>query len=227
MKRRRYVIGILLCVTALLQAQDSVKPFDEFFVAGMDKIDGVFPVYVAEKEIYLEIPEKYIGREIEVSGQIDRGFDLLNRPVNGLGVVRIISSDKATICFQKPFYTERILDEKSTYQQSFSLSNRQPVGKSYPVVAYSKEQGAIIRITEYLTTGDEWFSYNDSFIRSLVPELSEIMKIHPFKEGVSFTVRRYHGVEAERYMLSSSAVLLPEGSMPLEVTCRSEERRVG
>ena len=53
MKRRRYVIGILLCVTVLLQAQDSVKSFDEFFVAGMDKIDGVFPVYVAEKEIYL------------------------------------------------------------------------------------------------------------------------------------------------------------------------------
>ena len=200
------MIGILLCVTALLQAQDSVKSFDEFFVAGMDKIDGVFPVYVAEKEIYLEIPEKYIGREIEVSGQIDRGFDLLNRPVDGLGVVRIISPDKATICFQKPFYTERILDEKSTYQQSFSLSNMQPAGKSYPVVAYSKEQGAIIRITEYLMTGDDWFSYNDSFIRSLVPELSEIMKIHPFKEGVSFTVRRYHGVEAERYMLSSSAV---------------------
>lgn len=107
------MIGILLCVTALLQAQDSVKSFDEFFVAGMDKIDGVFPVYVAEKEIYLEIPEKYIGREIEVSGQIDRGFDLLNRPVDGLGVVRIISPDKATICFQKPFYTERILDEKA------------------------------------------------------------------------------------------------------------------
>ena len=219
MKRRRYVIGILLCVTALLQAQDSVKSFDEFFVAGMDKIDGVFPVYVAEKEIYLEIPEKYIGREIEVSGQIDRGFDLLNRPVDGLGVVRIISPDKATICFQKPFYTERILDKKSTYQQSFSLSNMQPAGKSYPVVAYSKEQGAIIRITEYLMTGDDWFSYNDNFIRSLVPELSEIMKIHPFKEGVSFTVRRYHGVEAERYMLSSSAIILPEGSMPLEVTC--------
>ena len=52
------MIGILLCVTALLQAQDSVKSFDEFFVAGMDKIDGVFPVYVAEKEIYLEIPIK-------------------------------------------------------------------------------------------------------------------------------------------------------------------------
>lgn len=219
MKRRKYVIGILLCVTALLQAQNSVKPFDEFFVAGMNKIDGVFPVYVAEKEIYLEIPEKYIGREIEVSGQIDRGFDLLNRPVDGLGVVRIVSPDKGAICFQKPFYTERILDEKSAYRQSFSLSNIQPAGKSYPVVAYSKEQGAIIRITDYLMTADDWFSYNYSFIRSLVPEMSAIMKVHPFEEGVSFTVRRYHGAEAERYMLSSSIVVLPEGSMPLEVTC--------
>lgn len=219
MKRRRYVIGILLCVTALLQAQNSVKSFDEFFVAGMNKIDGVFPVYVAEKEIYLEIPEKYIGREIEISGQIDRGFDLLNRPVDGLGVVRIVSPDKGTICFQKPFYTERILDEKSAYRQSFSLSNIQPAGKSYPVVAYSKEQGAIIRITDYLMTADDWFSYNYSFIRSLVPEMSSIMKVHPFEEGVSFTVRRYHGAEAERYMLSSSIVMLPEGSMPLEVTC--------
>lgn len=34
MKRRRYVIGILLCVTVLLQAQDSVKSFDEFLLPG-------------------------------------------------------------------------------------------------------------------------------------------------------------------------------------------------
>ena len=110
------MIGILLCVTVLL--------------AGMDKIDGVFPVYVAEKEIYLEIPEKYIGREIEVSGQIDRGFDLLNRPVDGLGVVRIISPDKATICFQKPFYTERILDEKSTCNLPVKVIQWWPIQKS-------------------------------------------------------------------------------------------------
>ena len=112
MNKRKYVIIILLCMAAWLQAQDSVKAFDEFFVTGMKKIEGVFPVYVAEKEVYLEIPREYIGREIEVRGQIDRGFDLLNRPVTGLGVVRIMSPDKATICFQKPFYTERILDEK-------------------------------------------------------------------------------------------------------------------
>ena len=59
------MIGILLCVTALLQAQDSVKSFDEFFVAGMDKIDGVFPVYVAEKEIYLEYPKNISGGKLK------------------------------------------------------------------------------------------------------------------------------------------------------------------
>ena len=81
MKRRRYVIGILLCVTALLQAQDSVKSFDEFFVAGMDKIDGVFPVYVAEKEIYLEIPEHLSDKNLELYASIlkelhEYGFSL-------------------------------------------------------------------------------------------------------------------------------------------------------
>lgn len=65
MKRRRYVIGILLCVTALLQAQDFVKSFDEFFVAGMDKIDGVFPVYVAEKKSIWKYPKNISGGKLK------------------------------------------------------------------------------------------------------------------------------------------------------------------
>lgn len=34
MKERKFVIFILLGVTALLQAQNSVKPFDEFLLPG-------------------------------------------------------------------------------------------------------------------------------------------------------------------------------------------------
>lgn len=219
MKNKRVLFFILLCVGAFVQAQETVRPFEEFFVEGMKKIDGVFPVYVADGEVYLEIPSEYIGREMQISAQIDRGFDLLCRPANGLGVVRITSPTEGTVCFQQPFYMERILDTESVYQQAFSLSNVQPEGISYPVVSYSGERGAIIRITEYLLNGDEWFSYQHSFIRSLVPALSEVERIHPFDEGVSFTVKRYHGVEAERYMYSSSAIVLPDGSMPLEVTC--------
>lgn len=219
MKNKKVLFFILLCVGAFVQAQETVRPFEEFFVEGMKKIDGVFPVYVADGEVYLEIPSEYIGREMQISAQIDRGFDLLCRPANGLGVVRITSPTEGTVCFQQPFYMERILDTESVYQQAFSLSNVQPEGISHSVVSYSGERGAIIRITEYLLNGDEWFSYQYSFIRSLVPALSEVVRIHPFDEGVSFTVKRYHGVEAERYMYSSSAIVLPDGSMPLEVTC--------
>ena len=67
----------------------------------MDKIDGVFPVYVAEKKSIWKYPKNISGGKLEVSGQIDRGFDLLNRPVDGLGVVRIISPDKATNLLSK------------------------------------------------------------------------------------------------------------------------------
>lgn len=42
MNKRKYVIFILLCMTTWLQAQDSVKTFDEFFVTGMKKIEEYF-----------------------------------------------------------------------------------------------------------------------------------------------------------------------------------------
>ena len=84
-----------------MQAQHTVKTFDEFFTPNMQKKEGVFPIYIAEEEIYLEIPHQYIGREIAISAQIDRGFDLINRPVDkALGVVHIALPDDETIYFQ-------------------------------------------------------------------------------------------------------------------------------
>lgn len=185
----------------------------------MEKIDGIFPVYTVGDEIYLEIPQEYIGREIEIRGQVDRGFDLIGRAAKGMGVVRILSPDEATVCFQQPFYTERILDEKSPSAYAFSLSNVQPSGVAYPVVAYSAERGAIIRITKHLLTEEDWFGYGYGFVRSMVADLAKVIKVHPFNEGVSFTVRRYHGAEAGDNKYSSSSIILPDASMPLEVTC--------
>ena len=100
MKNKKVLFFILLCVGAFVQAQETVRPFEEFFVEGMKKIDGVFPVYVADGEVYLEIPSEYIGREMQISAQIDRGFDLLCRPANGLGVVRITSPIEGTVCWK-------------------------------------------------------------------------------------------------------------------------------
>lgn len=219
MKKKVYVILIWLSVVAFAMAQDTPKSFNEFFVEGMEKIDGIFPVYVWGDDVYLEIPRRYIGREIVIGGQIDRGFDLIGRPVKGLGVARIISTDEATVCFRQPFYSERMLDEKSPDMKAFSLSNVQPSGMAYPVVAYSKQQDPILRITDFLLTGNDWFSYDYTIIRSMVSDLSKLIRVHPFDEGVSFTIRRYHEAEASANKYSSSSIVLPPASLPLEVTC--------
>ena len=217
---KQFVVLMCLCVSTLMQAQHNVKTFDEFFTPNMQKKEGVFPIYIAENEIYLEIPHQYIGREIAIAAQIDRGFDLINRPVDkALGVVHIALPDDETIYFQQPFYTERLLDKEHQFQRAFSLSNVQPKGEAYPVVTYSKEKGAIIEITNYILNGNNWFSYEHQFIRSLNRSLSEVVSTHSQDQSVSITVRRYHGAEGDRYMFSSSNVLSPAGDMPLEVTC--------
>ena len=55
------------------------KPFAEFLSENMKKTDGAFPVYQEGNRVYMEFPRKWNGREIEVSGQIDHGFGMINR----------------------------------------------------------------------------------------------------------------------------------------------------
>src|SRR3712207_7496237 len=76
MKKGLYLIVVwLVSVGAFAQAQDTLQTFERFFIDGMKKIDGVFPVYVSGKKVYLEIPRQYMEREVEVNAGIDRGFD--------------------------------------------------------------------------------------------------------------------------------------------------------
>lgn len=217
---KRYFVALLcIFIYTTSQAQDTIKTYDEFFLANMQKTEGVFPTYILDNDIYIEIPNLYIDREIEIFAQIDRGFDLLNRHIDGLGVVRITMTKDEAIHFQQPFYAERILDNNHQYHTAFSLSNVEPKGRAYPIVAYSKEKGFIINITDDLLNGDDWFHYDYQFIRSLNQPLSKVINIHPEKESVSFTIRRYHDAESERYVFSSSNVILPSGCMPLDITC--------
>lgn len=75
------------------------KPFAEFLSENMKKTDGAFPVYQEGNRVYMEFPRKWNGREIEVSGQIDHGFGMINRSVNSLGVVRLSIPDSMTVEF--------------------------------------------------------------------------------------------------------------------------------
>ena len=47
--------------------------YEAFFKKGMQKQDGVFPVYRNEQKYYLEIPATALGKELLVSGRIVKG----------------------------------------------------------------------------------------------------------------------------------------------------------
>ena len=201
------------------------KPFAEFFSENMKKTDGAFPVYQEGNRVYMEFPRKWNGREIEVSGQIDRGFGMINRSVNSLGVVRLSIPDSMTVVFLQPFYAERIMDRKSTYWDAFRASNVPVAGVEYPAVAISKEGNPIIDITDVVKGEKEWVSYSQySEVRSLDPDMSKLYSVQTFlpvkgnvpdRVGVELKLVRYHEAESEQYAFNSMAIILPNGSKPL------------
>ena len=201
------------------------KPFAEFFSEKMKKTDGTFPVYQEGNRVYMEFPRKWNGREIEVSGQIDRGFGMINRSVKSLGVVRLAIPDSMSVEFLQPFYAERIMDRKSTYWDAFRASNVPVAGVEYPAVAISKVGNPIIDITDVVKGEKEWVSYSQySEVRSLDPDMSRLNSVQTFlpvkgnvpdREGVELKLVRYHEAESEQYAYNSMAIILPNGSKPL------------
>ncbi len=201
------------------------KPFAEFFSENMKKTDGTFPVYQEGNRVYMEFPRKWNGREIEVSGQIDRGFGMINRSVKSLGVVRLAIPDSMSVEFLQPFYAERIMDRKSTYWDAFRASNVPVAGVEYPAVAISKVGNPIIDITDVVKGKKEWVSYSQySEVRSLDPDMSRLNSVQTFlpvkgnvpdREGVELKLVRYHEAESEQYAYNSMAIILPNGSKPL------------
>ena len=201
------------------------KPFAEFLSENMKKTDGAFPVYQEGNRVYMEFPRKWNGREIEVSGQIDRGFGMINRSVKSLGVVRLAIPDSMSVEFLQPFYAERIMDRKSTYWDAFRASNVPVAGVEYPAVAISKVGNPIIDITDVVKGEKEWVSYSQySEVRSLDPDMSRLNSVQTFlpvkgnvpdREGVELKLVRYHEAESEQYAYNSMAIILPNGSKPL------------
>lgn len=205
-----------------LWAQQESEPlaFDAFYKEGMEVTDGVLPVYREKSKIYLEVPAALLGREVEIAAQVNGGFDWIARPIKGMGVVRLEKGTDHTLCFRQDLYAERLLDEKSEFFKAFRASNKQPVEVQYPVVAYAKDgKGCIIEITDILENGDEWFEADFAKMRGLISGRSRVQGVHAFDAGVSFTVHRRYGCMLDQEMVAGTSVVLPMGSMPLEIGC--------
>lgn len=216
---KKIIITLTSVFTSLLLfAQEGAKAYKDFFAEGMEKQEGVFNVYTHKGNIYLEIPKEYEGREILFFAQIDKGFDLIAQPVETMGVSRISGISNSSVTLQQPFYTERLLDEKHQYNNSFNMSNVKYPGTDYPVVSYSPKGGAIIDITDKLLTSDDWFRYRSQHIGGFVGGMSKLLKTTTLSDGVAFTIQRYHNMESGQITFSNPATALPVGSAPLQVS---------
>ncbi|MDO4770835.1 DUF5117 domain-containing protein [Porphyromonas sp.] len=193
-----------------------LPPDDDFELVSK----GIFSVFQKGQSIYLSIPDRMIGREVEIRAQINSGFDMIARPAGGLGVVRLVKKDDTSICFLKEIYSERVLSNKNPKLiNAFSLSNIQSPHKCYNIEAYSPEHGYLIDVTTDIMTGDEWFSYKYANIRQMDPKGSRLIGTASLPDGVSFKVRRQHEYAIDKDKQISYIMVLPKGTMPLEVEC--------
>ena len=173
---------------------------------------GDLPVHVDSGRIYMEIPMAYIGREMLISAQVNRGFDFNAHPIKSLGVVQIVAPNTETILL-KPL-------KNVAEGEMIVVKNEADRGIVYPVLGRTKAGAAVIDITNELLTGKQWFSYQELYtIREMVPDLSSLLDVKVNNGITQFRIRRYHGQQAEEGNFSSSMIVLPEGSVPLELSC--------
>ena len=173
---------------------------------------GHLPVHVDSGRIYMEIPTACIGRDVLISAQINRGFDFNAHPIKSLGVVQIVAPNDESILL-KPL-------KNVAEGEIMAVKNEADRGIAYPVLGRTKAGAAIIDITNELLTGKQWFSYQELYtIRDMVPDLSSLLDVKANNGITQFRIRRYHGQQAEEGNFSSSMIVLPEASVPLELSC--------
>ena len=189
--------------------------FEDFFHGKMEKISGIFPVYRDSAKVYMEIPEHLLGRELEIRAQVNKGFDMVARPLESMGVVYLQKVDGHSIYVQRRLFSERVANKNNELYEALCKSNKQPVDIVYPVVAYSAGgKGYIIDVTEMLKTGDDWFKVAAPQVRDQDVSRARITGVHEFPDGVSFTIHRMYGFSPERLL---DNVIPPRGCLPLEI----------
>ena len=191
--------------------------FEDFFHGKMEKISGIFPVYRDSAKVYMEIPEHLLGRELEIRAQVNKGFDMVARPLESMGVVYLQKVDGHSIYVQRRLFSERVANKNNELYEALCKSNKQPVDIVYPVVAYSAGgKGYIIDVTEMLKTGDDWFKVAAPQVRDQDVSRARITGVHEFPDGVSFPIHRMYGFSPERLL---DNVIPPRGFLPLEIGC--------
>lgn len=214
MKNTLIIAGLMTATLAMAQPQPI--SYSNLVKTGTKLAEGVLPIYQHDNRVYMEFDRQLDGREMELRGQIDCGFGLIDRAVKSIGVVKLSVPDSATVVLNQPFYHDRILDTDSPLTKAFNLSNGPTVGRTYCAAVVSDKGNPIVDITELVEYGMEWFDCSQySAIRSLVEGSGRLTEVHASASGVAMSIERQYETEAEQYSFNSMAIILPNASKPL------------
>lgn len=208
----RYFLVLVSCLSLASelmaqQGQLTASP-NRFLPKEYQVVEGMMKVYYTRDQVFLEIPENMLERECCIAAQVNRGFGWRNRYIKSIGVVSIRKGPGNTLCFYKGLFQER-LGGANDLLTAFEVSNQQPLGLIYPIVAFRKETSAfVIDISKSVTNGDDWFLCSSDELKGLHPSETRVEKIVAFEEGLCFTIKREYGTDS------------PLGSgQPVEISC--------
>lgn len=160
--------------------------YEAFFKNGMQKQDGLFPVYKNGQKYYIEIPETALGKDLLVSGRIVKG--------NYYGEVSTITNllvfnlgRNNTLEVREQICTDRAAGDMA---KAVGASSMQPVDFSYPIAAFGADKKSyIIDISSDLNTTGKLFDFpNQKFVNSPKANRSGVDSIYMLSNGVKFIV---------------------------------------
>ena len=132
---KRYLISIVLLLVAIGGFAQGKEPmaFTAFFKNGMEKAEGILPVYKGADKYYLEIPVNLLGREMFFSGVVMRGTGIPYAMTEGMGVAVFKAEPGNRVSLSKGILGERVSDTTSGMYKLMAERMLEPVHVMIPL----------------------------------------------------------------------------------------------
>lgn len=213
-------------------SSDGIKPFSDVIKSSAEKDEGLFNVYQQEEDIFFEIPNELLGREMllvsRVAG-VPPGFSGFNS-AGSKSEEQVISftRNKDRILIRKKSYNA-VADEGDPVSSSVYANNLEPILATFDIQALSSDSsGVVIDVTDFFNNDVEAISGLSTSqrrryqVRRLDSDRSMVESVKSFPENIEvrqlmtyIAANPPSGTDAQTLTMltSQSMVLLPEEPM--------------
>ena len=205
----------MVLLFTISNAEGQGQSYDSFRkLEGLVCKQGALTVFQHENHVYLEIPELLLGRDFLFVAQVNKGAEMIARPLTSVGVFCFRLGEKGKIYFYQDKYQERIVSKNHPLADIFENSNMQPVADVFDiVVADSVRKKYVIDITNVLMKGKKWFLTKHPQLRAAGNDM-ELIDVVSNDEGVIFTFQKEFSYA---YLMEAAGVKGCEGTITVEL----------